>query len=380
MRERLRDTLFNGWLCPQMIQLSFDLIMGHSSNKDHPMPPFIRIVLLMLLSVSLCVLSTAAADDADEGLREVHQCHARDTFHFAPEHDEADWTDAEQCVSQFAWEPVEFEVSWEATPERDYDRLVRFPSPLPSGDAVNDLVSMEWYLPREGVEPTASILVIHESGSGMTVGRMIADGLRIRGFHVFMIHLPYYGERRGGGRRPDEAHLIQTMRQGIADVRRARDAIASIPDLPGHIAIQGTSLGGFVTTTAASLDTCFDSVFIFLAGADLYSMLQSGQQDTAKLRERLAEAGFTDDRLRELLWHSEPSRTAGRLNPSRTWQFTAAYDDVVPLANALRLCEAANLPEGHHIQFPGGHYTSIIYLPAVLDHIEQQINELVESE
>jgi hypothetical protein len=170
------------------------------------------------------------------------------------------------------------------------------------------------------------------------------------------------------------------MRQGIADVRRARDAIAAIPDLPGHIAIQGTSLGGFVTTTAASLDTCFDSVFIFLAGADLYSMLQSGQQDTAKLRERLAEAGFTDDRLRELLWHSEPSRTAGRLDPARTWQYTAAYDDVVPLANALRLCEAANLPADHHFQFPGGHYTSIIYLPAVLDHIEQQIEGLVESE
>lgn len=322
-------------------------------------------------------LSTVWADDPDGPMAVVEQCLARDTFVFAPEQNEADWSDAERCISQFAWEPGEFTVSWQTTSDRDCDRLVRFPSPIPSGDAANDLVSMEWYLPRAGVEPTASILVIHESGSGMTVGRMIADGLRIRGFHVFMIHLPYYGDRRAGGRRPDEAQLLQTLRQGIADVRRARDAIAAIPELPGHIAIQGTSLGGFVTATAASLDTCFDSVFIFLAGADLYSMLQSGQQDTAKLRERLAEAGYTDDRLRELLWHSEPSRTAGRLDPTCTWQYTAAYDDVVPLANALRLCEAANLAADHHLQFPGGHYTSIIYLPAVLDHIEQQIETLV---
>jgi hypothetical protein len=338
--------------------------------------------LLKSAAVSgLMAMFALSAGAGDETAIEVASgaCTAHDTFVFVPENEAAELTDAERCVSQFVYEPGDFEVTWEAVADRDCDRLVRFPSPFPSGNEVNDLVSMEWYLPSED-GAAASILVIHESGSGMTVGRTIASGLRNRGFHVFMIHLPYYGERRGEGPRPDEASMLQGMRQGIADVRRARDAIAAIPDLPDHIAIQGTSLGGFVTTTAASLDTCFDSVFIFLAGADLYSMLQSGQQDTAKLRERLAEAGYTDDRLRELLWHSEPSRTACRLDPERTWQFTAAYDDVVPLANALALCEAANLPEGHHIQFPGGHYTSIIYLPAVLDHIEEQIEGLVEAD
>ncbi len=330
--------------------------------------------------IALASFGGVIADEPDRLEDAAGRNTARDTFAFAPEHAEAEWTDAEQCVSQFVWDPSDFEVTWEAVTDRDYDRLVRFPSPIPSGNAVNDLVSMEWYMPVDQTQSVASVLVIHESGSGMTVGRTIAAGLRSRGLHVFMIHLPYYGERRGPGPRPDEASLLQGMRQGIADVRRARDAIAAIPDLPEHIAIQGTSLGGFVTTTAASLDTCFDSVFIFLAGADLYSMLQSGQQDTAKLRERLAEAGYTDERLRELLWHSEPSRTACRLNPTCTWQYTAAYDDVVPLANALTLFEAANLPDDHHIQFPGGHYTSIIYLPAVLDHIEEQIEGLVEAE
>src|SRR5690606_32843634 len=125
------------------------------------------------------------------------------------------------------------------------------PSPIASGDAVNDRVAVEWYLARdeEGQPVTApAVVVVHESGSGMTVGRLFAQGLRKRGLHAFMIHLPYYGERRAGGKRPDGVNLITALRQAIADVRRCKDAVAALPLVqPGPIALQGTSLGGFVS-------------------------------------------------------------------------------------------------------------------------------------
>ncbi len=57
---------------------------------------------------------------------------------------------------------------------------------------------------------------------------MFARGLQHRGFHTFLLHLPYYGHRREG-ERPDDTLFFTLIRQAIADVRRARDAVASLP-------------------------------------------------------------------------------------------------------------------------------------------------------
>ena len=67
------------------------------------------------------------------------------------------------------------------------------------GDAINDLVAMEWYAVLDDAgQPVKApaMVVVHESGSGMTVGRMVASGLRDRGLHAFMMQLPFYGLRR----------------------------------------------------------------------------------------------------------------------------------------------------------------------------------------
>ena len=44
-----------------------------------------------------------------------------------------------------------------------------------------------------------AVVVVHESGRGMTVGRVIARGLHSHGLHAFMLHLPGYGARRVEG-------------------------------------------------------------------------------------------------------------------------------------------------------------------------------------
>lgn len=333
---------------------------------------------------SALLLGPAATRGAEPELDAVYP--ARDSL--KPSRDDS--ADAQACVEVLAWEPAEFQVAVQSASGKDYDALVSFPSPRPSGDELNDRVTMEWYAAHDSSRPdddptsdadgpiikAPAVLVIHESGSGMEAGRMFAKTLRGRGLHTFMIHLPYYGERRGGRPRPKSVDFTALMRQGIADARRARDAIAAVPQVDASlIGVQGTSLGGFVATPAASLDGCFDRVFIMLAGADLYDIIQNGEKDTAKLRQELAELGIQGEELKRLLQVVEPTRIAHRLDPETTWMYIAQEDEVVPLKNARLLADTAGLDPAHRIETPGSHYSVVIYFPFIVGHVAERMRQ-----
>jgi len=145
------------------------------------------------------------------------------------------------------------------------------------------------------------------------------------------------------------------------------------------IALQGTSLGGFVITMAASLDRSFDAVFIMLAGGDLHGMIAKGKKDTAKMREILEEEGLAGERLKRLLWQIEPTRIAHRLDPKRTWLYSGRKDQVVPIENALALAKAAQLDNDHHIIVDANHYSAIFHLPTILDHMVARIRSQLPS-
>jgi cephalosporin-C deacetylase-like acetyl esterase len=169
--------------------------------------------------------------------------------------------------------------------------------------------------------------------------------------------------------------LVPAVRQAVADVRRARDAAAVLPLVDAsRIAVQGTSLGGFVTATVAGLDEGYDKVFILLAGGDLVGVLEKGKKDAEKVREKLAESGMTENQIKETLHAIEPTRLAHRYRPDRTWIFSGKYDDVVPLAHCQLLADAGNLPEDHHVQMEANHYSGIIYLPMVMARIAEEIH------
>lgn len=285
--------------------------------------------------------------------------------------------DADALLRKLQWKPAQFDVACSAEPLTMYDRLVRFPSPAPSGDAANDSVSMEWYAARDdnGKRIKApAVVVVHESGSNMAVGKLFARSLREQGLHTFMLHLPYYGKRGTAGRRPDDRLFVPLVQQAITDVRRARDAVAALPDVDTDcIALQGTSLGGFVITMSASLDQSFDGVFIMLAGGDLHGLIVNGKKDTAKAREMLEDRGFTGDRLKRLLWQIEPTRIAHRLDSKHTWLYSGQTDQVVPIENALALAKAAGLDDHHHITVDANHYSAIFHVPTILDHMVARV-------
>ena len=187
--------------------------------------------------------------------------------------------------------------------------------------------------------------------------------------------MPYYGARRPKTGKAGAEMLVPAVRQAVADVRRARDAAAVLPLVDAsRIAVQGTSLGGFVTATVAGLDEGYDKTFILLAGGDLVGVLEKGKKDAEKVREKLAESGMTDEQIQETLHAIEPTRLAHRYRPDRTWIFSGKYDDVVPLAHCQLLADAGNLPADHHVQMEANHYSGIIYLPMVMARIAEEIH------
>ncbi|MDB5345656.1 MAG: abhydrolase 18 [Schlesneria sp.] len=328
-----------------------------------------------LLAVALvCVAVTMPVDAWAEDTPKAPQTfYARDTI--APQPDDS--ADAKACIDHLIWKPGDFKVTIEPASDSEIDGYIRFPSPKPNGIAQNDLVALEWYAARDEqgrMIDAPAVVVVHESGSGMDVGRLFAKAFHAKNLHAFMIQLPFYGLRRPTGFRPDGRHVEATMVQGIADVRRARDAVAVIPQIiRTNIALQGTSLGGFVAATTAGLDHGYQSVHIMVAGGDLHSLVVNGQREAGKLREMLATAGYTGDKLRDLFNQVEPLRLAHRLDPTTTWMYSATRDQVVPPIHAFKLARAARLAEDHHIQLLADHYTGIIYMPIVVDAMSKKI-------
>lgn len=290
--------------------------------------------------------------------------------------------DAQSCLDSLCWEPVNFSVKVQAAEDASL-RIVHFPSPRPCGVAQVDQVTCEWYFVTEADDATRvarrpAVVVVHESGSKMVVGRLIAKELRRNGLHAFLVQLPGYGERKSEQFNPDD--LTKTFAQGVGDVRRARDAIASIPEVDNeNIAIQGTSLGGFVATMAAGLDDRFDSVFLLLCGGDLHGVLTKGAKDAQKTLERLRSSGVRDEDLKELLYQVEPLRIADRIAPEHTWLFSGKFDRVVPPEHSRLLAEKIGLHEKNHVQLLANHYSGIVFLPEIVGHIRDTLTASAEG-
>ncbi len=295
---------------------------------------------------------------------------SKDTLESGPEAK----ADAAACLDGLRWAQQSFGVKCEVAKKGYGDWLIRYPSPAPTGDATNDLVAMEWYMARDAKgQPVKApaVVVIHESGRSMICGRGIARGLRKSGIHAFMIQLPGYGERTSEFTR-DMSKMIPALKQAVTDVRRGRDAVSVLPFVDtSMIALQGTSLGGFVAATVTGLDRGFDKSFILLAGGQIADVLLTGKQDAARMRKRFADSGVTDDMIREATNAIEPNRLAHRIDPARTWLFTGKFDDVVPHACSESFAKAANLKLEHHYILPLGHYSAALMMPAILPRMSE---------
>ena len=133
-----------------------------------------RFLVSSVLLLSVVSTNSLAADRS--GQVQTHT--VRDTL--GPLEDRLE--DANACLSGFQWERAAFEVESRPITGEDFDQLVRFPSPVTSGQQENDQVAIEWYAaktPEGSVKTAPAVVVVHESGSDMTAGRLFARSLRL---------------------------------------------------------------------------------------------------------------------------------------------------------------------------------------------------------
>ena len=338
---------------------------------------FTRVALRLICVTSVWILGSIDASAQENKAKQTFQ--ATDTL--APAQDSG--SDAKASIAELSWKPTQFQVTLESSRVPLDPSIVRFPSPRVTGHAINDLVALEWFPAKNEVDQiidAPAIVVVHESGSRMEVGRLIARALHAQGLHAFLIHLPTYGLRRPKEFVPQLELVSDVMKQGIADARRARDAVAVLPHVDARsISIQGTSLGGFVTATAAGLDRGFSTVHIMVSGGNLYELITNGKREAGKMREMLAEGGYTGEKLRNLLAPIEPLHLAHRLDRATTWLYTADRDQVVPPEHAEALRQAAGLEKDHQMMLPADHYSGIIYVPIIVVEIGKRIRQDLDT-
>jgi hypothetical protein len=266
-----------------------------------------------------------------------------------------------QIVDQILWKRQTFNATFDHKTDGG-DLAIHFPSPLPMGNPFWDNVVVDWHVARSRGRfvKGPAVLVLDILQGGNLVAGYIAKKMAKNGIHGFVLHMPQNGRRKAADQEYDWSRFLPSLRQAAGDARRCRDVIAALPLIEGAISIQGTSLGGFIATLAGSIDRAFDHVFLALSGGDTYGVLTTGKADAARVREHLLKSGYDDQTLRDSLWDIEPLRVAHRLDPRRTWLYSACFDKVVSRRSSRKLARAIGLDSRHHRQLFGGHYTCVL--------------------
>ncbi len=239
---------------------------------------------------------------------------------------------------------------------------VRFPSPVVTPDLANNTVHAEWFLPRTpGRHPGA--VVLHILGADFALSRFFAARLAQEGVAALFIKLPYYGERRAGGRRlltNDLSRSLAAFGQGVGDVRRAAAWLRSRPEVdPARVGATGISLGGIVSALAAGLDPQIDRAALVLAGGGLGEILW-GMPEAAGYRSLWRLLGRTRDDLIALTRPVDPLTYAAGLRGKPVLMLNGNVDEVIPPGASVALWEAAGRPPIEW--FDCGHYSAVGYL------------------
>lgn len=285
-------------------------------------------------------------------------------------------TDAEAKIPQrfrlaAATFPYELEQVRE-TPNYTVSR-VRFPSPIVTADIANNTVHAEYFQPKAAGKRPA-VVVLHILGADFALSRYYAARLADRGVAALFVKLPYYGERRGadGEKRflsADIDRSVASMGQGVCDVRRAAAWLAGRPEVDaGRLGVTGISLGGIVSSIAASVDPTLNRAALLLAGGGLGEVLWE-MPEAAKYRLLWVASGRTKADLIALTSPLDPLTYAEGLRGKRVIMMAGRVDEVIPAKAAEALWEKAGRPTIRW--FECGHYSAAGYLlPAIRDAVE----------
>jgi len=256
---------------------------------------------------------------------------------------------------------------------------VNYPSPVVTDWTPNNTVPGDYYLPadcRPGGAPRPAVICLHILAGNFELERLVCSSFAARGVPAMMIKLPYYGERATPeGQKVflrSPKRFVESLPQGLADVRRAVDVLASRPEIDARrIGVIGISLGGLTAAAAAEREPRLYRTAILLAGGDLPTIIHHAREtrDLSRWIKALepAERKAIDASVAEVdpLAHAEALRD--RAGEGRVLLVAAANDEVIPPACTEKLAHALGI-EKKIIWLEGlGHYTAIAALPRVME-------------
>lgn len=265
---------------------------------------------------------------------------------------------------RFAWRMAPGRVGWDGA--LVYDLV--FPSPRPSGDAVNDRVWCRFYPARDLApgERAPFAIVLHHLGGDFTAEAILADFLARSGVHALEVEMPHYGPRKAadsryrGLLRGDIPASIESFRQCIADVRRALDWALARDDVdPERVGVVGVSLGGVLAALAAGVEPRLKRNVLVIAGGDIAQILLHPSRELRRARAYCREHGIDYAELCGIVRPVEPTRYAFRADKGGILMLNSLQDEIVPRPATEALHEALGRPEIEW--YPAGHYTIALF-------------------
>ena len=285
----------------------------------------------------------------------------------APLSTEGSRPEAADWLRGFQVDRQRFEYTTRLVREEDGISVYRvsYASPLTSRWPENNVVPAEYFTPTkaDGKLPAAIFLDI-KAGNAI-VPRMLARAAARRGMAAMYVPMPGYGPRRPKGDYQkalddDPALVVQSIRQTVMDVWRAKAILASRPEVDaGHIGICGVSLGGIMAALTAGVDGDFDRVVLILAGGDLAKIAFSENRETRRLRAALQAKGLDPTSAATLFASVEPLNFAARIRPERCLMINALNDEIIPRATTDALRVAIGNPK--ILWLPAGHYSAVTH-------------------
>ncbi len=220
-------------------------------------------------------------------------------------------------------------------------------------------VYAEYFQPKN-TKKRPAVIVLHILGGDFALSRYLAARLADRQVPALFVQLPYYGERRPANTKflsADIERTVQAMRQGICDVRRGVTWLQSRPEVDrDRIGVTGISLGGIVSSVAASVDPQIRQTALLLAGGGLADILwDMPEPDARRYRDLWIASGRTKADLELLTRPYDPLTYAAGLKGKRVLMMAGNVDEVIPPECARKLWEAAGKPPIEWM--PCGHYT-----------------------
>ncbi|HET6247051.1 MAG TPA: alpha/beta hydrolase family protein [Tepidisphaeraceae bacterium] len=277
----------------------------------------------------------------------------------------ADWLKA------FDIKAGKFNYTLQLTDQNAYVSVYRlvYDSPFKSPFPENNVVPAELYLPRNARGKVPASIVLDIMAGNAILARGMSRGLAENGIAAVYVPMAYYNERRPKDMThikifdTDPTRAVDALRQTVMDIRRAKAILASRAEIdPARISITGISLGGIMTSLAAGVDGSFYRVVPILAGGNIAELVFH-TRETRKLSAELTARGVTVDDLAKMLAPVEPTHFASRIDPKRCLMINASSDEVIPRLATEALNKAIGSPE--MLWAPSGHYSAIIYLPAI---------------